>query len=458
MNVIYIVIDTLRADHLGCYGYFRKTSPIIDELAKEGVLFEDFHASAIPTGPGFTCLITGLYAINHKFYVTPFGLPNVINFDDDIPTLAEIIWENRGYTTVAFDNLINFRSHMKQFVRGYEYYINVSRNPLWIHNQIVGGTVNERLIPWIKHHAKENFFAFVHYWDPHCPYNQPEEYRHLFHHKKGDILDLKVSQAKAGYSYVPGWGKVGEFWEEDKAKKPIEIPDRGERTIDLYDGEIRYTDHLIGQILEVLRKTKILNNTIIIITSDHGEELGQHEIFGRKMYGHAGLHEPIVFVPLILWQPKILPKGKKIKGFAGHTDIVPTILDLMGMKKRPKLDGKSLLPIIEGKEKPKDKIFMESDTLILPASRAVLEDGWKYIQTLDGERQLYYLEDDPMELVNLANKKEEKCLEMKRKLEKWVYDNIGRNPDPMFEVRKMVEHAQKRQPYISRFKLPWGLK
>ncbi|GAH36196.1 unnamed protein product, partial [marine sediment metagenome] len=202
------------------------------------------------------------------------------------------------------------------------------------------------------------FFAFVHYWEPHCPYNQPKEYRHLFRHQKGDLSDLEVFKAKAGYSYVPGWGKTGNLWEGEEAKKSIQIPDKGksgpmtvshrleiphtgERTIDLYDGEIRYLDHLISQILDVLQETKTLNDTVIIISSDHGEELGQHEISGQKMYGHVGLHEPVVFVPLILWQPKILPRGKRIKGFAQHVDIVPTILDLMGMKKRPKLDGKS---------------------------------------------------------------------------------------------------------------------
>jgi len=109
---------------------------------------------------------------------------------------------------------------MDQFVRGFEYYINVTRTPLWIQHHTKGGTVNERLIPWIRQHAKENFFAFIHYWDPHTPYNQPEKYRGIFEHKKGDLSDLKVCQAKAGYSYVPGWGKVDELWEEDKEKNP----------------------------------------------------------------------------------------------------------------------------------------------------------------------------------------------------------------------------------------------
>ena len=119
INCMLFVIDTLRDDHLSCYGYFRDTSPNIDRLAKEGVLFKDAHASAIPTGPGFTSIITGLSPIHHHFYLTPWNLPNLIGFDDAIPTLPEIIQDSiGGYTTAAFDNLINFSSHMDHFCKG----------------------------------------------------------------------------------------------------------------------------------------------------------------------------------------------------------------------------------------------------------------------------------------------------------------------------------------------------
>jgi len=111
MNVIWFVVDTLRADHLSCYGYFRETSPNIDRLAREGVLFEDSYASAIATGPGFTSLFTGLAAINHGFYLTPWNVPNAPLLDDRIVTLPELIQVRGDYTTAAFDNLINFRSH-----------------------------------------------------------------------------------------------------------------------------------------------------------------------------------------------------------------------------------------------------------------------------------------------------------------------------------------------------------
>ncbi len=200
-----------------------------------------------------------------------------------------------GCTTVAFDNLINFRSHMGQFVRGFEYYINVTKTAMWSHAGVVGGEVNKRLLPWIKSHSKEDFFAFIHYWDPYCPYNQPEEYRNIFKHKKGSLSDLKICRAPAGYEYVPGWGKVGELWEEDLQEKKGDLLSTQERTIDLYDGEIRYTDYLIAQIVETLREEGIDGDSVIMIVADHGEQLGQH-----GMYGHAEIHEANTWIPFII--------------------------------------------------------------------------------------------------------------------------------------------------------------
>ena len=108
-NIVLIVMDAVRVDHLSCYGYFRETSPTLDRIAKEGVLFENYYASGIATGPGFTSIITGRYPTTHKYYLTPYNVTNVLSFDDNIPVLAEIMWAN-GYTTVAIDNLINFKS------------------------------------------------------------------------------------------------------------------------------------------------------------------------------------------------------------------------------------------------------------------------------------------------------------------------------------------------------------
>ena len=426
INCILIVIDTLRADHLGCYGYFRDTSPNLDRLAEEGVLFKDFHATAIPTGPGFTSIITGLAPIHHRFYLTPWNLPNLIDFDDSIPTLPELIQDViGGYTTAAFDNLINFSSHMDQFVRGFEYYINPSRTARPVHHHLLGGEVNERLIPWLRAHADEPFFLFVHYWDPHTPYNQPPEFRDIFKHEPGNLDDLQVKEAPAGYSYVPGWGRVGEIWEPD--------PKRSKVTIDLYDGEIRYVDSLVGDVVETLKGLGLEERTVLFITSDHGEQLGQH-----GTYDHRMLHEAVTFVPLIIWGPGRIPQGRVIEGYLQQADIAPTILTLLGAREGdlPPFDGMNLLPLIEGQASPapalqagaRQEMFIEDHEY-----RAVVQGRWKYMRNyFQGTEALYNIEDDPMEVINLAGSGREHLEVMRSRLASWVQENLEGEVDPMW--------------------------
>ena len=432
-NLVLIDIDTLRADHLGCYGYFRNTSPNLDRLAKEGVLFKDSHATAIATGPGQTSIITGLAPIHHHFYMTPYSLPNLIDFDDDIPTLAELIQDVvGGYTTAAFDNLINFKSHMDQFVRGFEYYVNATRSAKPIHHHLVGGDLNARLLPWLKAHAEERFFLFVHYWDPHTPYNQPDDYREIFSHVPGHLDDLEVKRAPAGYDYVPGWGKADEICEIWGS-----AAEGREWTVDLYDGEIRYVDELVGQVIRTLESLGLLEDTVVIITSDHGEQLGQH-----GMWGHGMLHEAVIYVPLIIWGPSVVPAGKVVSGYAQQADIAPTILALLGADetKLPRFDGMNLLPVIEGQEPLRDKMFAETS-----ASRAMLDGRWKYIRTyyLDQE-ELYDLQSDPMEVNNLASQEEFVLEDMRGQLSAWIREGLGGQADPLWrQVATVAEAVDK---------------
>ena len=424
MHIILIVVDTLRADHLGCYGYFRDTSPNIDKLAFEGVRFSDSHSTAIATGPGFTSIITGLYPIHHGCYVTPYNLPNLVEFDDTIRTFPELIWQRGEYTTCAFDNLMSFLTPMKYMARGFEYYINVTRSLKRRPADVTGGEINERLLRWIKEHANEDFFLFVHYWEPHTPYNQPEEYRHIFHHIPKDLSDLEIKRAKAGYSYVPGWGKVGELWEEEKGDPPM--------SIDLYDGEIRYLDALIGEVVSNLKECGIMRSAVIILTADHGEQLGQHD----GHYGHGGIHEAVTHVPLIIWGPKFIPSGKVINGFAQQMDIAPTILELIGVEELPPLDGESLLPVIRGEKKARTSTILEDEE-----QRAYLEGKWKYIRDYYVHKEaLYNIESDPCEVVNLIDREKEIAQRMRASLDNWVRKNLKGRPDPLPEA---AEHWRR---------------
>ena len=464
MNVIFIVVDTLRADRLGCYGYFRNTSPTIDKLAAEGVLFEDYYTSAISTGAAFTCIFTGLPAIRHHFYVTPAGAPNLMNFNDTIPTLPEIVQSNSDYTTVAVDNLINFAGHMKQTVRGFEFYINVTHDGGFPQPEYTAGEANARFLPWLEAYSKEKFFAFLHLWDTHHnPYRAPG-FRNHFRQPFGSLDGLPVLKSAAGYEYVPGWGRVGEIvwgisggYRGEKLIRDIDGGTKGltqqekesNTTQDLYDCSIAYLDSQIEQIIDMLRKKDILDKTIIVVTADHGEGLGIH-----GNWGHGLLYQEVVHIPLILWRPGLLPEGARIKGFAQHVDIAPTLLDLMGIAHEGKtisshigapvftpgggvvevnMEGNSLLPFIRGERERREFIVTEvrrgpSD----PGYRSLMAGQWKLIESLAGEKQLYYLEDDPLEKVNLAQNDLSRAETMSKKLKEWVQEHLkDKEKDPM---------------------------
>jgi len=166
----------------------------------------------------------------------------------------------------------------------------------------------------------------------------------------------------------------------------------------------------------------VLEDTMVIVTADHGEQLGQH-----GHYGHPGLHEPNIFVPIILWRPMLLPKGKVIEGYVQQADIAPTILDVIGAEPVSGLDGESLMPIIEGKKEAREKIFVETSQ-----QRAILNGHWKLIKDVQGKIGLYDLHSDPMEVIGLADKETARKKELENALDKWVKENIPEGEkDPM---------------------------
>ena len=428
MNVVWFVLDTLRSDHLGCYGYFRETSPNLDRLAAEGVLFEDSYASAVATGPGFTSLHTGMAAIDHGFYLTPWNVPNAPLLDDRIPTVAERVQARGNTTTAAFDNLINFRSHMKQFVRGFEFYVNITRSPAWLHHHILADEVNHRLLPWLERHADEPFFAFVHYWDPHTPYNMPEAFRGRFSRHRDD---LAVETAPDGYRYVPGWGPLDRLPE-----------DRPHCSIDLYDDEVFYTDHCVGRVLDQLDALDVLNDTALLVTSDHGEDLDLH-----GNWGHGTVHETTIRVPLILWDPQHAAAGTRIRGFAQHADNAPTLLEYFPQQERPEFgrlapnampdldvpfDGASLIALANGEREARREIVVESSQ-----QRALIAPPWKLLwHSDDSPAELFHLANDPCEIHDRSREAPDVAEELAAKLLAWVSRHLaGERADPILASR-----------------------
>ena len=443
MNIVLIVGDTVRADHLGCYGYFRDTTPNIDRLAEEGVLFEDYFSGGCPTGPGFTCIYTGLHTINHGYY--QFGAPNIRQVDDKIFTLPEIL-RAAGYTTVAFDNLMNcLHARAKHFARGYDIYVNSGPEPFDNAHFLLAEKLNRRLLPWIRTSLEEPFFLFIHYWDPHLPYNQPDAFRSAFHHEEGTLDDLKVEKADAGYDFVPGWGKVGAM--ADKVLPALYGP-FPTMSIDLYDGELRYMDHAIGEVMEGLKKAGVYERTAVLFTADHGEHLNQHVGYGWE---HRGLHDADTHLPLILRYPEKLPSGSRAKGFCQQIDVLPTIGELAGLPSDAlEIDGTSALPLLKG-GMPRDRVFMED----MFGQRAIRTESWKLLDNRISknrpgsgelpEVELFDVKADPMEVIDRAEGEPETVKELRDDLDRWIASHLaeGRKDPAIYDDLEFMNREVK---------------
>ncbi|MEW5802294.1 MAG: sulfatase-like hydrolase/transferase [bacterium] len=288
-NVLLITIDTLRADHLSCYGYAGIQTPAIDGLAKEGMRFEWAFTPVPLTLPSHASIMTGLYPASH-------GVLNngEYRLDDSIKTLAQIL-QQQGLTTAAFVGAFVL-SRQFGLDRGFEKYDDdlsqgdeSSLDAFSLPSERRGETVTESCIQWLEKENPARFFLWVHYFDPHTTYDPPRSFRSIY-------------------------------------------PDRP------YDGEIAYTDQCIGLLLKALEKLGVIEDTLIILVADHGESLGEH----RENTHGIFLYDATVRVPLILHYPG-LPEGEVYSQPVRTLDILPTVLDLFKISPPQGLQGKSLL-------------------------------------------------------------------------------------------------------------------
>lgn len=346
MNIIVISVDTLRADHLSCYGYPRKTSPNIDALAADGVLFTSCISCSCHTTPAYTSMVSGQEPFHHGVIATLWAVRNDIwqRLDDRTPTLPEVLYVE-GWRTWAVDNLLHFAAFPSWHARGYRYYINV--NPPSRQAHVTADEINAEVLPLLDRVDWEgDNFIFIHYWDPHGPYNQPEGFRNIFPRDLGDLPRISTPD---GRRYV-------------KYKGPEDVMDEALRhRLCLYDEEIFYCDTRVGQVLEKLRRLGAYDEALVMLNADHGEDMAEHEAW----FDHRQPYEGVIRVPLIVKLPAHMggdeARGKQVDALVTHTDLMPTILDAAGMSWRYgpiagrsgdgwtlNIDGHSLLPLIRG--------------------------------------------------------------------------------------------------------------
>lgn len=388
LNVLVIGIDTLRPDHLGCYGYGRAVSPAIDRLASEGVLFENTVSQSPWTLPSFATVFTSLYPSQHG------AMSAVTSLRESFPTLATIL-KQTGYATGAVVNASVLRPEFG-LDRGFDYY-----DPTPARGRRADGTT-DAVLDWIDKHKDEPFLMFAHYFDPHEPYAPPAPYDTLFYPE----YDGSIGSAFVLHDYFPN--VMGMNFEDLRTLKT----DDWNHIRALYDGEIAFTDKAVGRLLKGCEERGLLDRTIIVFLSDHGEEFFEHEGFG---HGHALFNE-VIRVPLIISYPRRLPKGKRIVRQVRLVDVTPTVLDLLEVTADKPLEGSSLVPLltgrgdveaVEGALLPPRAAYSEG-MLRGPERKSVTAHPWKLIYDFqDASRMLFNLNQDGAELQNVVDEQPE---------------------------------------------------
>jgi len=389
MNIVLIALDTQRADHLGCYGYPKATSPFLDSIAADGVVFERCYAPNIPTHPSFTTLLTGTEAVTHNIVNIGGGAP----IQDGIALLPEIL-KKHAWNTGAVDTM------GRHFTRGFDHYV----SPQW-------------------DRSEKPFFLFLHYWDPHTPYLPPAEFRTMFYPEGRDPYALD------NHSMDPAWNDPMFQWYFHDW-----MPGVTDTTYvnALYDAETAYMDWQLRRVFAALEP--IQEDTLVVVTADHGEILDEQLGF----YDHHGLYEGNVHIPAIWFQPGNIAPGR-VSGFIQNVDFVPTLLELAGLPAEAQTEGRSLVPCLRGESGGNyEELFLSEATW--EVKRAVRDHRWKFIQSYEPDphgrpmQELFDLESDPTEQTNLAESMPEKVAEMKARLDAWVAKRLaetGRTTDPV---------------------------
>jgi len=420
-NIILLTIDALRADHLSCYGYPKPTSPNIDRLASEGVKFNHAVSTAPWTFPAFSAIHTSMYPseLGISAYNVPLSqIGTQQRLDPLRTTLAEML-QGQGYRTqgIVTNPWLFPEFGMSQ---GFEGYIVVDRPHAHDYDEILSNTlvgrvanraepaeatlrglyeammgpaglpvwdvradrVTAEVLNWLEDHHQEQFFLWIHYIDPHYPFSPPAAYRPSIAGVSNERLDF-----------------LGSYNEEEiyTGRARLRPADR-DAIVALYDGEIRYVDRYVGEVLDRMDALGLRENTLFMLSADHGDEFWEH---GGYQHGHA-LYNELIHVPLIVRGPRGFSAPQSIDSVVRHIDIAPTLAEIAGAPMHEDAHGVSLVPLLNGSETAPRVAFSEG-LFLTSEKKAAREGDHKLIyDPFSGASELYNLRSDPRERDNLA--------------------------------------------------------
>lgn len=414
-NVVVVLVDTLRADRLGCYGYSRPTSPRLDAFARESVVFEKAISQSSWTSPSVASLFTSVHPSAHgvERHESILG--------KERRTLAQEM-KSAGRTTAAISTNMAFVIEQKGFGLGFDHFEMAMRDVRSgerkesflgkVPEEAAG--VTDRAIAWLT--ARDEaapFFLYVHYFDPHGPYRAPGPWRNRF-------LDPSAPPDAGRELFGPGGSVVGGI--ENAALLG-----------GLYDGEVAYVDSEIGRLLDFLAASRLLDRTAVVVTSDHGEELFEH---GGSSHGTT-LFQEVVHIPLIVRRPGAAGGGRRVDRTVQLVDVGPTVLALAGAPDTRKTEGRSLVPLLdapgplgrmlawlggsdaaEAEATAYSELSRPTDTApVVRHVRSLRADGWHFFTGESGEEELYDAAADPGELTDLRRREEAAAASMRARLE-----------------------------------------
>jgi arylsulfatase A-like enzyme len=466
MRILYLDLDTLRPDHLGCYGYPRNTSPNLDRIAGAGMRFDNLYASDVPCLPSRTALMTGRFGI-HTGVVSHGGVAadirpegpdrqfrSKLNYDS-LPGFLR----GQGFRTVSISPFAE-RHSAWQFYAGFSEMYNTGGG---------GGESAEEVTPtvldWIERSAKDdNWFLQLNYWDAHIPYRAPASFGNPF---EGDpIPDWMSQEIIDRHRQLPGQFTAREthVWDSSRFKSydryPGEIRNLEDyrKLIDAYDCGIAYMDSHVGQVLEALERQGVLDDTAIIVSADHGENFGELGIYSD----HQVVDHTTARIPMIVKWPGC-EVGHVDTGLHYNLDLAPTLAELLGADAMERWDGRSFAPAItEGAECGREYLVLSQ--CAHTCQRSVRFGPWIYLRTYhDGFRlfpgeMLFDVSSDPHQVVDQAEAHPEVCNQAARYLLDWHDDmmmSMNYTVDPLWTVMKEggPYHARGRlAQYLPRLK------
>lgn len=445
MRILYLDIDTTRADHLGCYGYKRNTSPNIDRIAKDGMIFTNYYCSDAPCLPSRTALFTGQFGIrngvvNHGGVASQLRIDPTRKFRQRLETESLFgMLRKKGFRTVGITPFAS-RHSAWYYYGGLSEIYDTGKNGIESAHEVTPAALD-----WIKRNGKtDNWYLHINFWDPHTPYRTPNNFDNPFKDEPipswitKEVLEKQQQTAGPHHPY-----ELSGFSDNVNEKYPLQPSrldtlDDVKRLFDGYDMSIRYADMNVGYILKALEEEGVLDDTAIIISTDHGESMGEMGIYAE----HGTADYPVCRIPFIIkW-----PNGKKGKDDELHynLDLIPTLAELLEIKPSEEWDGKSYAKTIINGEKTGHE-FVVLSQMAHVCQRSVRYQDWLYIRTYhDGyhlfpKHMLFNIKEDPYETKDVASDHPEIVNKLASMLFDWHDDMMKKNKyqeDPLSIVMR----------------------